>query len=135
MPSELSRSCAVTGDATFYFGSGASFEACSRMEMAKFAIAEAEFTTKHGAVAVSAKLTYSLNSNRPISDGMLEALRAASIGEAPASKDGKTQLDQLLAAVPLAGDQLRSLASRVALVGRMESVRDLERGNARTIAD
>jgi len=145
-------------DATFYFGGGASFEACSHMEvaqfkysivaqdkalrvsdarktLAKFATAEADFTAKRGAAAVSAKLTYSLNSNRPISDGMLEAFRAASTGEAPASEDGKAQLDKLLAAVPLTGHQLRSFASRVVLVGRIESLRDLELGNARTIAD
>jgi hypothetical protein len=102
--------------ATFYFGCGASFESCSRMEMAqfkysiaasgkalrvadarktlaKFAAAEIDFTAKHDAAAVSAKLTYSLNTNRPISDGMLEALRAASTGEASASEDGKAQLD------------------------------------------
>jgi hypothetical protein len=145
-------------DATFYYGSGASFEACSRMEMAqfkysvaardkslriadarktlaKFAAAEADFTNKHGALAVSAKLTYSLNTNRPISAGMLEALHAASKSEAPTSESGKTQLDQLGAAVPFTGDQLSSFASRVVLVGRMESLRDLERANARTIAD
>ena len=155
---DLSDATVEIADATFYFGGGASFEACSRMEMAqfkysiaaldkalrvadarktlaKFAAAETDFTAKHGAAAVSTKLTYSLNTNRPISAGMLEAIRAVSTGEMPASDDGKAQLDQLRAAVPLAGDQLRSFASRVVLVGRMESLRDLERGNARTIAD
>ena len=145
-------------DATFYYGSGAWFEACSRMEMAqfkysiaaqdkalrvgdarktlaKFAAAEIDFTAKHGAAAVSAKLTYSLNTDRPITAGMLEAFRAASKGEASASQDGKTQLDQLRAAVPLAGDQFRSFVSRVMLIGRMENLRDIERGNARTIVD
>jgi hypothetical protein len=155
---DVSEATVEIADATFYFGSAASFEACARMEMAqfkysiaacdkplrvadarktlvKFAAAEADFNGKHGAVTVSAKMTYSLNTNRPISTGMLEAFRAASKGEAPASGDGKAQLDQLRATVPLTGDQLRSFASRVVLVGRMENLRDLERGNARTIAD
>ncbi len=154
----MSDTVVEIADATFYFGSGESFEACSRMEIAqfkysitahdkvlhvadgrktlvKFAAAEADFTAKHGAASVSAKLSYSLNTNRPISDGMLEALRAASTGEVPASEDGKAQLDQLRAAIPLTGSQLRGFASRVILVGRMEGLRDIERGNARTIAD
>jgi hypothetical protein len=83
-------------DATFYFGSDASLEACSRVEiaqfkysianqnralrmadaretLAKFAAAEAGFTAKRGAGEVSAKLRYSLNTNRPLSDGLLKA--------------------------------------------------------------
>jgi hypothetical protein len=155
---DVSDATVEIADATFYFGHGASFEACSRMEMAqfkysiaaqdkalrvadarktlsKFAVAEIDFTAKHGAASVSAKLTYSLNTNRPISAGMLEALRAASNGETPVTQDGKTQFDQLCAAVPLKGEQLKSFASRVVLVGRGENLRELERGNARTIAD
>ena len=155
---ELSDATVEIADATFYYGIGASFEACSRMEMAqfkysiaardkwlrvadarktlaKFSVAEVDFSAKHDAAAISAKLTYSLNTNRPISAGMLEAFRAASRGEAPASEDGKTQFDQLRAAVPFTGDQLRSFASRVVLVGQMKDLGDIERGNARTIAD
>ena len=154
----LSSATVEIADATFYYGSGASFEACSRMELAqfkysiaaqekplrvsdarktlsKFAAAEVDFTAEHGATAVSSKLTYSLNTNRPMSDGLMEAVRAASTGAAPVSEDGKTQLEQLRATVPLAGDQLRSFASRLVLVGRMETLRDIEGGNARTIAD
>src|SRR5205823_1943559 len=85
----------------------------ARKTLMKFTAAEVDFTTKHGATALSAKLTYSLNTNRPISAGMLEALHAASKDEVPPSGDGKTQLDQLHAAVPLTGDRLKSFVSRV----------------------
>jgi hypothetical protein len=155
---DVSGATVEVADATFYFGNGASFEVCSRMEIAqfkysiavqdnalrmadarktltKFAVAEADFTAQHGMAAASAKVTYSLNTNRPISGGMLEALCAASLGEMPGSEDGKAQLDQLRSAVPLADAQFRSFASRIVLAGRMESLRDIERGNARTIAD
>jgi hypothetical protein len=155
---DVSGATVEVADATFYFGNGASLEVCSRMEiaqfkysiaihdqalwmadarktLAKFAAAEADFTAKRGAAEVSAKLTYSLNTNRPLSDGLLEAICAASTGESPISSDGKSQLDQLRAAVPLAGDELRSFAARIVLVGRMKGLRDIERGNARTIAD
>jgi hypothetical protein len=67
----------------------------ARKTLTKFAVAEADFTAQHGMAAVSTKVTYSLNTNRPISDGMLEALCAASQGGAPGSADGKAQLDQL----------------------------------------
>ena len=107
----------------------------ARKTLAKFAAAEADFTAKRRLAEVSPKLTYSLNTNRPLSDGLLDALCAASTGERPTSKDGKSQLDQLCAAVPLAGDGLRSFASRIVLVGRMTGLRDIERRNARTIAD
>jgi hypothetical protein len=145
-------------DATFYFGNSASLEACSRMEiaqfkysialrdqalrmadarktLAKFAAAEADFIAKRGGDEFTAKLTYSLNTNRPLSAGLLEAIRAASTGESPPSEDGKSQLDQLHATVPLVGDELRSFASRIVLVGRMTGLSDIERGNVRTIAD
>lgn len=154
----LSEASVEIADATFYYGSGASFDTCSRLELAqfkysiaaqdkalrvadarktlaKFAAAEVDFTAKHGVAAVSERLTYSLYTNRLISPGMLEAFRSASQGKAPASNDGNAQLDQLRAAVPLTVDQLKSFASRVVLVGRMENLRDIERGNARTIAD
>jgi hypothetical protein len=155
---DVSGATVEIADATFYFGGGASFEACSRMEIAqfkysiavqdrplrvadvrktlmKFAIAETEFNAQHGEPSVSAKLKYSLNTNRPISDGMLEAVRAAATGEVLGFEDGEAQLDQLRAASPLTGDQLRSFASRITLVGQMQSLRDIERGNAQTIAD
>jgi hypothetical protein len=155
---DVSAATVEVADATFYFGNAASFEACSRMEIAqfkysiggqdnalrmadarktltKFAAAEADLTAQHGMAAVSAKVTYSLNTNRPISNGVLEALCAASRSEVPGSEDGKAQLDQLRSAVPLADAQFRSFASRIVLAGRMESLPDVERGNARTIAD
>ena len=155
---DVSDATVEIADATFYFGDGASFETCARLEiaqfkysiaaqdkalrvadarktLAKFAATEVDFTAKYGAASVSAKLTYSLNTNRPISSGMVEAFLAASTGQAPASEDGKAQLDQLRAAVPLAGAQLGSFSSRIMLIGRMESLRTIERGNARTLAD
>jgi hypothetical protein len=107
----------------------------ARKTLTKFATAEADFTAKNGAAEVSAKLTYSLNTNRPISEGLREALRAASSGKRPGSKDGKSQLDQLRVAVQFKGVELRSFASRIVLVGHMDSLPDIERGNARTIAD
>ncbi len=154
----VSGASVEVADATFYFGDGASLECCSRMEiaqfkysvtnrdsalrvsdarktLAKFAAAEADFTNKHSRLMVAAKLTYWLYTNRPISDGMLQALSAAAIGDAPAYTDAEAQLEQLLAAVPLRDDQLRSFASRVVLVGRMQKLHEIERGNARTIAD
>jgi hypothetical protein len=108
----LSGETVEIADATFYYGEGASFEACSRMEiaqfkysiaakdkllrvadarktLAKFATAEGDLTAKFDPTAISAKLTYSLNTNRPISVGMMEALRAATTGEVPTSEDAR----------------------------------------------
>jgi hypothetical protein len=76
-------------DATFSYGNGKSFESCARMEvaqfkysigkvdtplriadlrktLAKFAATEKEFLAKHGAEAVARKVTYSINSKRPL---------------------------------------------------------------------
>jgi hypothetical protein len=137
-------------DATFYFGAGASLETCSRMEVAqfkysitlkdsplriadarktlkKFAKTETEFSAKHGAACVAAKLRYSFNTNRPISDGMVAALLAAANGETPRSGDARAQHQQLCE-IPLAGEQLKSFASRIILIGRMENLQDVERG-------
>ena len=156
---ERSSDAAVEiADATFYYGIGASFEACTRMEVAqfkysiaagekpfrvsdarktlkKFAAAEVDFVAKYGHGLTSAKLCYSLNTNRPIALDMVEALRAAAAGETPASTASQTQLEQLRDATGLTGDPLRGFAARVRLVGRMERLRETERGNARTIAD
>lgn len=145
-------------DATSYYGSGASFETCTRMEvaqfkysiskadtplrladlrktLAKFAATEKAFVSKHGGDAAARKITYSINSNRPFATDMLEALRAASTGQPAVSADVNAQLRQLRSAVKQSDDELRRFAARVLLIGRLDSLDAIERGNARTVAD
>jgi hypothetical protein len=153
-----SASAVEIADATFYFGAGASFQACSRMEIAqfkysiaaqdselrfsdakktfaKFASAEADFISKRGATLVAEKLRFALVSNRPMSPRLVEACRAAAVGTIPRSKAVKGQYDQLCAAVPWSGEQLRSFASRIELVGSSTGLKAMERANAQTIAN
>ena len=157
---ELGAPAAVVeiADATYYYGNGASFETCTRMEvaqfkysisnadtplrmadvrktLAKFAATENEFVSKHGGDAVALKITYSINSNRPFAADMLEAFRAASTGQPAVAADVDAQLRQLRSVVKRSGDGLRRFASRVLLIGRMDSLEAIERGNARTVAD
>jgi len=129
----VSASAVEIADATFYFGAGASFQACSRMEIAqfkysiaaqgrelrfsdakktfaKFASAEADFISDHGATLVAEKLRFALVSNRPMSPRLVEACRAAAAGTVPKSKGVKDQYDQLCGALPWSGEQLRSFA-------------------------
>ena len=145
-------------DATFYYGNGTSLESCERIEvaqfkysisradtplrmadlrktLAKFAATEKEFLLKHGAEAVTRKVTYSINSNRPFAAELLEAFRSASTGTLAVSVDADAQLTQLRSAVKQSDDSLRRFADRVLLVGRMDSLEAVERGNARTVAD
>ena len=145
-------------DATFYYGKGTSFESCARIEIAqfkysiskagtplriadlrktlvKFAATEKELLSKHGAEAVARKVTYSINTNRPFASEMLEAFRSASTGQPAVSADADGQLSQLRSAVKQSDDGLRRFADRVLLVGRMDSLGAVERGNARTVAD
>lgn len=145
-------------DATFYYGKGTSFESCARIEIAqfkysiskagtplriadlrktlvKFAATEKELLSKHGAEAVARKVTYSINSNRPFALDLFEAFSSASTGMPAASVDADAQLSQLRSAVKLSAEGLRRFADRVLLVGRMDSLEAVERGNARTVAD
>ena len=145
-------------DATFYYGKGASFESSTRLEVAqfkysiskaasplriadlrktlvKFAATEKDFVSKHGAETVARKITYSINTNRPFASEMLEAFRAASTGQPAVSADADAQLSQLRSAVKQSDDGLRRFADRVVLVGRMDSLEAVERGNARAVAD
>jgi hypothetical protein len=145
-------------DATFYFGGGSSLERCSRMEitqfkysiasadrplrfsdakktLVKFSKAETDFISKHGTDVVYSKLSYSLLSNRPISDDLIAAFGALASRTIPQYSGGREQYDQLCAAVPLRSDQLQRFVSRIALVGRGGALQSIERGNARTIAD
>jgi len=145
-------------DATFYYGNGTSFEFCARVEVAqfkysiskagtplriadlrktlvKFAATEKELISKHGAEAVARKVTYSINTNRPFASEMLEAFRLASTGQPAVSADANAQLFQLRSAVKKSDDGLRRFADRVLLVGRMDSLEAVERGNARIVAD
>jgi hypothetical protein len=91
--------------------------------------------SKHGAETVGRKITYSINSNRPFASEVLEAFRAASTGQPAVSADADAQLSQLRSAVKQSDDGLRRFADRVLLVGRMDSLEAVERGNARTVAD
>lgn len=145
-------------DAVFYWGDGGSFESCRSVEIAqfkysigasevpvrmadakktieKFAKTEADFLSRFGSEQVAAKLLYSFNTNRPISPGLVEALNAAVKGAGPESEDGRSQLDQLRTASGLSGEALQVFASRLMVVGLMGQLRDLERGNARILAD
>jgi NACHT domain len=145
-------------DATFYHGKGASFESSTRLEVAqfkysiskaatplriadlrktlvKFAATEKDFVSKHGAETVARKITYSINTNRPFASETLEAFRAPSTGQPAVSADANAQLSQLRSAVKQSDDGLRRFADRVLLVGRMDSLEAVERGNARTVAD
>jgi len=145
-------------DATFYYGNGASFETCTRMEvaqfkysvskadtplrmadlrptLAKFAATEKEFVSKHGAKAAARKIKYSIYSNRPFAPEMLEAFSAASAGQKAVPAGVNAQLRQLQSAVKQSDDELMRFAARVLLVGRMDSLEAIERGNARTVAD
>lgn len=145
-------------DATFYYGNGTSFESCARLEvaqfkysvanadtplriadlrktLAKFAATEKGLLSKHGAEAVARKVTYSINSNRPFASEVLEAFRSASTRQPAVSADAVAQLSQLRSAVKQSDDGLRRFAERVVLIGRMDSLEAVERGNARTVAD
>jgi hypothetical protein len=145
-------------DATFYYGNGTSFGSCARMEVAqfkysiskagtplriadlrktlvKFAATEKGLLSKYGAEAVAPKVTYSINTNRPFASEVLEAFRSASTGQPAVSADADGQLSQLRSAVNQSDDGLRRFAERILLVGRMDSLEAVERGNARTVAD
>jgi hypothetical protein len=145
-------------DATFYYGNGTSFESSARIEVAqfkysiskagtplriadlrktfiKFVATEKELLSTHGAEAVARTVTYSINSNRPFASEMLEAFRSAATGQPAVSAAADAQLSQLRSAVKQSDDRLRRFAARVLLVGRMDSLEAVERGNARTVAD
>ena len=131
---DVSGASVEVADATFYFGNGASFEACSRIEIANSSIRsrtriercgwpmrerrwrsslrprQISLPTALGRGLTKANL-FAQHQPAFIGRSARRALRRLD-GRAPTSKDGKSQLDQLCAAVPLAGDGLRSFASR-----------------------
>ena len=142
----------------FYHGHHPSFERCSRMEVAqfkysvsnadrpiriadlrttlvKFAATDSDLRAKHGATAVSSRLFFALNTNRPISAALLEAFESARASLKPASKDGLAQLEQLRSTLGMDEAELSALMPRVVLNGRLDGLQRLEQANARTIAD
>jgi hypothetical protein len=105
-------------DATFFFGPHPHFETASRIEITqfeysvacadvpmrfsdvkktveKFCIAEIGFNAKYGGAQTQRKFRYSLITNRPISNDLFEAVRAATSSSVPLCTGAKSQYEQL----------------------------------------
>lgn len=145
-------------DATFYFGSVPNFQHAIRIKIAqfkysiaradtkfhasdakktieKFAKSEAEFLSKPVLQNVADKIYYTIYTNRQISSDLLEAVSALGKGDQPSKNKSRAQYEQLLAIIPLRGDQLKKFAAKISFVGKDSDLQTLEKGNARIIAD
>jgi hypothetical protein len=155
---DISQPAIEIADATFYYGSPRQFKDATSVEIAqfkysiahastdlrffdfkktfqKFEIAEADLAARHGTEATQSKLRYSLITNRPIAPALVEALKSLAAGTTPQTRDAQDQHEQILKAATLQGDQLRSFAFRMSLVGKAGHLQTLESGNAQIIAD
>lgn len=145
-------------DATFFYGAQPDFDGASRIDVTqfkysvarasvglrfsdikktvvKFAGADTDFQEQYGAVQARSKLCYTLFTNRPVSIELGEALAAARTGRPRGPTGARSQYQQIIDAVPLAGDALAAFMSRFEIVGSADSLGAVERGTARTIAD
>ncbi len=146
-------------DATFYFGTNASFDDASRIEISqfkysalhsddefratdaaktlrKFAASELNYLSKHEASVVQVKIRYSIVTNRPISAGLQQAVSAIALGQTPSDADTKNQFDQFKSAIAVLSDtQAQAFASRLILDGGAGSLTSVKGSSSRIIAD
>ncbi|AUN29474.1 hypothetical protein [Niveispirillum cyanobacteriorum] len=145
-------------DATFYYGSVPNFRDATRIEIAqfkysiakrttnflasdaaktleKFAKSEASFLSRPDRSNVAGKVSYTIYTNRPISPELICAVSSLAEGTVPSNKKIRAQYDDLLATIPLSGEQRKVFAAKLSLFGQGGDLRIVEKGNARIIAD
>jgi len=88
----------------------------------KFARTFQDFIKNHGASAVAEKLSFEFITNRPISNGLLQAAQALA-GGCKARGDARIQVDQLAAAAAmLMEDELKRFAAKLSFLGESGSL-------------
>ncbi len=135
----VSKEAAEIADLTLYYGKGVSFKRAdktvvvqfkysvssatkelraseAKKTIGKFADAFRDHIKTHGIEAVKEKLVFEYITNRPINDGLQEAVRALAEGVDVAG-DIKTQATQLSTATKLNGEQLKIFAGKLSFWG------------------
>ena len=153
-----SESTIEIADATFYYGDAPTFQDATHVEIAqfkysiskqdvkfqfsdaaktlkKFAIAEAELLANSTSLKSADKISYIIYTNRPIGFELLEAISALASGILPSDQKIRAQYNNLLATIPLSGDNLKEFATKISLVGQGCDLQTIEKDNARIIAD
>lgn len=159
-PEGVTDAATEIADITLYFGEGATFETCARLEVlqCKYSIAKASepfvasdaaVTLKkfvkadeglikaHGANAVIAKVSYALVINRPVGLNFLTALAAAAEGRKLPAEDkaAVAQLTQIEAATGLKDAALAQFCTRLGFRAAAETPGSIRHGASRAIAD
>ncbi len=98
----------------------------------KFAKAYGDLTLKQGARPVRDKVSFELNTNRPIYDPFLKALKALAAGK-PVAGAVRTQADEFKAACGLSGGDLARFAAKCRVQSLYDTLRETKAELTRTV--